>query len=126
MILVRSMDKNYEINENVECEVTGITDYGVFVKLKNDYNGLIHISEISSKFVNNIKDLYVIGDKIDAVIIGIDNENKQVDLSIKSLEKNNKKNSVIKETGKGFEPLKANLDKWIEEKLLEMEKNGKK
>ena len=54
--------KKYNVGDIVEGEVTGITNYGVFVKLSYDYVGLIHISEIADKFVNNIERLYITGD----------------------------------------------------------------
>ena len=46
--------KDVKLGDIVSCEVTGITKYGVFVKLENGYDGLVHISEISKKFVNNV------------------------------------------------------------------------
>ncbi len=107
-------------DEIVKCEITGITDYGIFVKLENDYTGLIHISEISDKFVNNIGDTYLLGDVIEAKVIEVDDEKKQVKLSIKK--GNKKRQDFLQEKGHGFEPLKDNLDTWVQEKLDELSK----
>ena len=117
--------KKYNVGDIVEGEVTGITNYGVFVKLNADFVGLIHISEISDKFVNNIERLYIMGDKIEAKIIEIDNDNKQLKLSIKQNERKNKRKNKLQEKGKGFKPLQDNLDKWIQEKLKDLEKMSK-
>ena len=38
----------------IKCTVTGITDYGIFIKSENDYTGLCHISEISNYYVKDI------------------------------------------------------------------------
>ena len=81
-----------KIGDIVKCEVTGITNYGVFVKLENGYDGLIHISEVSSKFVSNLEKLYIAGDIINAKVIEVDNEKSQVKLSVKGI-KDNKKNN---------------------------------
>lgn len=40
-----------KLNNIVKGQVTGITPYGVFVSLEDDYSGLVHISEVSNKFV---------------------------------------------------------------------------
>ena len=117
--------KKYNIGDIVEGEVTGITNYGVFVKLTGDYVGLIHISEISNGFVNNIEKLYIMGDKIEAKIIEIDKENKQLKLSIKQNEKKSRRKNRLQENGAGFKPLQDNLDMWIQEKLQDLEKMSK-
>ena len=85
------------IGDIVKCEVTGVTSYGVFVKLENGFDGLIHISEVSSKFVSNLEKLYIPGDIIEAKIIEIDNDKNQVKLSIKNMKKSQKKNKSIQE-----------------------------
>ena len=111
---------DYVVGDIVECEVTGVTSYGVFVKLENDYKGLIHISEVSDKFVSGIEEMFKKKDKITAKIIEADNCSKEVKLSIKQMKKNSKKNKSIQEKGEGFKPLKNKLDVWIEEKLKEL------
>ena len=115
---------NIKIGDIVRCEVSGVADYGVFVKLENGYNGLVHISEISEKFVSNVERLYIIGDIIEAKVMEIDEEKKQIKLSIKA-NKGRRKKKYIEEKGEGFKPLKENLEKWIEEKLDELEKSSK-
>lgn len=114
--------ENIKIGDIVKCEVTGITNYGVFVKLENGYDGLIHISEISDKFVNSIEKLYLPGDIIETKVIEVDEEKKQVKLSIKVLSGKNKKKRSIEEKGEGFKPLKENLDMWVQEKLKDLKK----
>ena len=46
----------YKKGDIVKGVVSGIESYGVFVKIDEDYSGLIHISEISNRFVRNISD----------------------------------------------------------------------
>ena len=45
---------DYIVGNIVKGEITGIESYGLFVKLDNDYTGLVHISEITNNFVKDI------------------------------------------------------------------------
>ena len=47
----------------VKGQITGVTPYGVFVSLEDDYSGLVHISEVSDKFVKDLPMLFNIGDR---------------------------------------------------------------
>lgn len=105
--------------------VTGIEPYGVFVNLDEYYNGLIHISEVSDGFVKNINDFVNIGDTIFARVIDIDEELYKVKLSIKNIDykvDGKRVRKPIKETGLGFKLLADNLNKWIAEKVDEINK----
>lgn len=109
----------YKEKDKVEGQITGVTEYGIFVKLENNYFGLIHISEVSNDFVSDLPSMFNVGDTINATVLSVDEENKQVKLTIK--EKKQKK--FLEEKGAGFAPLKENLDRWIEEKLEDLKKN---
>ena len=111
--------KNIKINDVIEVIVTGIQKYGVFVLIDEKYDGLIHISEVSNDFVSDLPSMFNVGDTINATVLSVDEENKQVKLTIK--EKKQKK--FLEEKGAGFAPLKENLDRWIEEKLEDLKKN---
>lgn len=78
---------NYKIGDVVKAEVTGITDFGAFVKFgKENLDGLIHISELDWKIVEDPSSILKVGDKIKAKIIEISNE--RVFLSLKALKEN--------------------------------------
>jgi predicted RNA-binding protein with RPS1 domain len=112
----------YHIDSIIKVKVTGIKKYGIFVNVDKKYNGLIHISEISDNFVKDINDYVKIGEVINAKILEIDETNKQMKLSIKNIDYLFTKNSHrTKELEAGFEPLKAQLNVWIEEKIKELE-----
>jgi len=120
------MNKEYKIGGIEKALVTGMEPYGIFVELEDGYTGLIHISEISTGFVKNITDFAKIGDKIYVKVLNIDDDNRQLKLSIKDFDyKNNnqKRREKIIETENGFKPLEENLNNWIEEKLKEIEQN---
>jgi len=74
--------KKYKIGDILEGEITGIVDFGLFVSF-DDVEGLIHISEVSWKHIEDLKTLFKIGQKVKAQIISI--ENNRISLSIKRL-----------------------------------------
>lgn len=116
----------YENGKIVTGCVTGIENYGIFVSLDEYYSGLIHISEISTKFVKDINDYVNIGETIRVKIVEKDEDNCHLKLSIKDIDYrvNSKRRNKIIETEKGFETLSIKLEDWIEEKYAEIEKNA--
>jgi len=112
----------YQVDSIIKVKVTGIEKYGIFVNIDKKYNGLIHISEISDSFVKDINDYVKIGEDINARILEIDEANSQMKLAIKNVDYLLTKNSSrTKELEAGFEPLKEQLNIWIEEKIKELE-----
>jgi len=76
----------YEIGDEVEGTVTGIVDFGVFVKLEEGLEGLIHISEIDWGLVDDPRNFVKVGLKIKAKIIEI--KDGKISLSLKQLKPN--------------------------------------
>lgn len=113
----------YKVGSIVKGQVTGIEKYGAFINIDSDYVGLIHISEISNDFVKDINDFIKIGDEVYMQIIDVDNSKKQLKLSIKDINYKVHNKSKVHESRLGFLPLKNNLDKWIEERILEIDNN---
>ena len=108
----------YKINDIINCTVCGIENYGIFIRTKDDYTGLIHISEISSDFVRNVSDYAKIGEVIKCQILDVNEEQKQLKLTIKHLNfKEGYSREEISQLDDGFETLKEKLPEWIDEKL---------
>lgn len=105
----------------VKVTITGIQKYGAFATI-DDYDGLIHISEISYGYVKNVNDFVKIGDEIYAKVVEVDNEDNHLKLSIKDIDYKNDGSDLerMEETKNGFKPLKDNLDIWINEKIKEI------
>ncbi|MBQ2872498.1 MAG: S1 RNA-binding domain-containing protein [Bacilli bacterium] len=111
-----------KVNDIIKVTVTGIQKYGAFVLINDKYDGLIHISEISSGYVKNINDYIKIKDKIYAQVVDVDVENNKFKLSIKNIDYRNDGKIISSEDNfsNGFEPLKEHLDLWINEKIKEI------
>lgn len=116
---------NIKSGDIVEGQITGVTKYGVFVSLEDNYVGLIHISEVSNKYVSDLTKLFTIGSVIKVKVLEIDEDKLQVKLSIKKIQSSIKKRKSIQEKGKGFTAIEENLYHWVDEKMEEFEKNKK-
>jgi small subunit ribosomal protein S1 len=75
----------HAIDEIVEGEITEIKDFGAFLRITDDVDGLIHVSEISEERIATPADVLTIGDKVQARIIGINEEKRQVRLTMRNL-----------------------------------------
>ena len=76
----------YAVGDDVVGEVTGVVDFGVFMKLEEGLEGLVHISEIDWTLVENPKALFKVGEKVKVRIIEI--KDGKISLSIKALKEN--------------------------------------
>ncbi|MGD0976775.1 MAG: S1 RNA-binding domain-containing protein [Minisyncoccia bacterium] len=76
----------YQVGDVVEGEITDVTDFGAFVKISGSLEGLIHISEIDWKLIDNPRDFLKPGDKVQTKIISI--EGTKISLSLKALKPN--------------------------------------
>lgn len=112
----------YKIGDVLRCQVTGFKNYGIFVKIDKEYNGLIHISEISEAFVKNVQDYSEVGEYIYAKVIDVDENDKQLRLSIKDINYKFDGKDVEESDKDGFLPLKNNLNIWINDKIKEIKK----
>lgn len=90
--------KEYKIGTVVEGEVNRITPFGAFVKLNDDINGLIHVSEISSDAVKDAGSLLKVGQMVQAKVIALEPDEHRVGLSIKALTEPTEEKKVKKKT----------------------------
>lgn len=82
----REIIGKYTLGDVVEGEVTGAVDFGIFIKIQEGLEGLVHISELDWSLVENPRDLFRVGDKVNAKIIDIKDD--KISLSIKALKSN--------------------------------------
>jgi len=74
-----------QIGNEIDGEISGIVNFGVFVKFGENLEGLVHISELAWKLIDDPKKFFNVGQKVNCKIIGIDDA--RISLSIKALEK---------------------------------------
>jgi len=83
----------YPVGTKIEGEIKNITDFGLFVGIENDIDGLVHISDISwSKRLKHPGEIYKKGETIQAVVLNLDTANQRFSLGIKQLNEDPWKN----------------------------------
>ena len=75
--------QKYVVGQELSGEVTGVVDFGIFVKVEEGLEGLVHISEIGWSLIDDPRTMYKIGDKVSVKVIEI--KDGKISLSIKQL-----------------------------------------
>ena len=133
------LDSTYNKGQVVEVVVTGIAKFGAFVSLEDGSTGLIHISEISDCYIQDISSFLKVGEKYKAMIIGEGEKENTYQLSIKKLLtrrprqniSNNVKPLTRRQINKEkikvipFDKLKNDLDESILREYERIRNNGK-
>ncbi|HAP79839.1 MAG TPA: bifunctional 4-hydroxy-3-methylbut-2-enyl diphosphate reductase/30S ribosomal protein S1 [Ruminococcus sp.] len=76
---------NYKEGDVVKVTIVSITSFGAFARIIDGIDGLIHISQIADKKVENVRDVLSVGDEVDAKIIAINFDEKRISLSIRAV-----------------------------------------
>ena len=91
-----AVKEKYPPRTKVHGTISGITPFGLFLKLDDEVEGLIHISEVSRHRIEKLEEYFKIGDSIDAVVLDVDVSKKRLSLSIKHFEIMSEKEEVSK------------------------------
>ncbi len=83
--IVESITVEPQIGEVYEGTVTRITNFGAFVKITPSVEGLLHISEVAHRRIDNVEDYLKVGDKVKVKILDIDQQTGKIRLSRKAL-----------------------------------------
>jgi small subunit ribosomal protein S1 len=75
------------VGSKIEGEVTRIADFGVFVRIDERVEGLIHVSQLSTERVDKPSSVFKVGDQVTAEIINIDPQERRIGLSVRALRK---------------------------------------
>ena len=76
---------NYKEGDVVKVTIVSITSFGAFARIIDGIDGLIHISQIADKKVENVRDVLSVGDEVDAKIIAVNFDEKRISLSIRAV-----------------------------------------
>lgn len=81
------IEKSFPIGQKIKGTVKNVTDFGVFVGLDDEIDGLIHVSDFSwAAEFKHPSDLYKKGDEVEAIILNIDRKQERISLGVKHLE----------------------------------------
>jgi len=77
---------NHPVGSRIKGKIKSITDFGLFVEVEENIDGLVHVSDLHwTKKVKHPSELYHKGDEVEAVVLGIDVDNERISLGIKQL-----------------------------------------
>jgi small subunit ribosomal protein S1 len=77
------------VGNKIKGKISSITDYGLFIEVAPEVEGLVHISEISwTDRITDLHRLYKVGEEIEVLVVSLDKENRRMSLSVKQLGKN--------------------------------------
>ena len=80
------LDEGVELGDVIEGEITNITDFGMFVKVMPDIEGLVHVSDLSwTEQISDISNHYEVGEKVEAKVLELDVDAQRLGLGVKQL-----------------------------------------
>jgi len=115
------MQEQIKVGDIIEGKVTGVKPFGAFVAIDEERQGLVHISEVSHDYVQDIHDVLHVGDVVKVKIIKIDEESGKISLSIRATEpkperpKRRGGERRKKADDAGFNTLEQKLKAWLKE-----------
>ena len=84
-----TVEEKYPVGSKVLGTVVNVMSYGVFIKLEEGIEGLVHISEMSwTKRISHPNEILSVGDQIEVVVLGINREKQEISLGIKQTQEN--------------------------------------
>jgi small subunit ribosomal protein S1 len=101
------IDTRFKVGDLVSGTVAKIASFGAFIQLRDDIDGLVHISQLSEDHVSRVKDVLKVGDEVEARVIKVDKVERRIGLSIKAADYD--PDQLERET-KAFEALRPSAD----------------
>ena len=84
-IVIYKFISNYNVGDVVDVTIDGMSTFGAFAVIIPGVKGLIHISQIANKRVDNVADVLTVGQEVECKITEIDLDKKRISLSIRAL-----------------------------------------
>ncbi|MBI4522886.1 MAG: 30S ribosomal protein S1 [Deltaproteobacteria bacterium] len=88
------VSRNYPVGSKVKGDVTSVADFGVFVRLEEGVEGLIHASQLSTERVEKPSTLFKVGDSVETEVIHVDPHEKKIGLSIRALKRSEERQEM--------------------------------
>jgi small subunit ribosomal protein S1 len=83
------LEERFPIGQKIKGKVTNLMPYGAFVQIEEGIEGLIHVSELSwTKRITRPSDVLILGQDIEAVVLGVNKEDQKISLGVRQLEPN--------------------------------------
>jgi len=103
----KEIDTRFRIGDLVKGTISKLTNFGAFVQLQDDIDGLVHISQISEDRVEKVKDVLKVGQEVEARVIKVDKAERRIGLSIKAA---NYGEEALRKEAEAFDTLRPGED----------------
>jgi len=93
--------EKYKPRMKVDGVISGITQFGLFIKIEDNVEGLVHISEVSKNRIEDLEEHFKVGEQVQALILGVDVNKKRLSMSLKQYDMIAEKeelDKILKET----------------------------
>jgi small subunit ribosomal protein S1 len=120
-----NIENKYAIGTQHDVKVTKTADFGAFVELESDIEGLIHISELTTDKINTVEDFIKPGQSVKAEVISIDKDARKIGLSAKLVKLRESKADVDDYVKKATATSKSTFGDLFAEQLKTMKTDGK-
>jgi ribosomal protein S1 len=82
------------VGSKIKGQVTSVPDFGVFVRIDEGVEGLIHVSQLSSERIDKPSSLYKVGDEVEAEVVSIDPNDRKIGLSVRALRRSEERQEM--------------------------------
>jgi len=113
----KKIAERYPVGSKVKGEITSIPDFGVFVRLEEGVEGLVHVSQLSTERVDKPSSLFKVGEVVEAEVLHVDPQERKVGLSVRALKKSEERQEMEKYLKKEKEAGKFSFDTILNEEL---------
>jgi len=103
----KEIDGRFRIGDLVKGTVSKLTNFGAFIQLQDDIDGLVHISQISEDRVEKVKDVLKVGQEVEARVIKVDKAERRIGLSVKAA---NYSEEALRKEAEVFDTLRPGED----------------
>jgi len=109
--------QRYPVGSRVKGEVTSVPDFGVFIRLEEGIEGLIHVSQLSTERVDKPSSLFKVGDHVEAEVIHVEPRERKLGLSVRALKKSEERQEMEKYLKKEKEAGRFSFETILNEEL---------
>jgi len=85
---------SHPVGSKIKGQVTSVPDFGVFVRIDEGVEGLIHVSQLSAERVDKPSSLYKPGDEVEAEVVSIDPADRKIGLSVRALRRSEERQEM--------------------------------
>jgi small subunit ribosomal protein S1 len=119
--------ERYPVGSKVKGQVTSVPDFGVFVRIEEGVEGLVHVSQLSTERVDKPSSLYKPGDEVEAEVINLDPNERKIGLSVRALRKSEERQEMENYLKREKEGGRFSFEKLLNDELrLDRDENKSK